>query len=379
MKKILFVVRGFSPDISASGNLIKPLAYELSATNEVYILSFSEYENEIDLSDNLKLITMKKEKPKSIRRKIYEQITCRKYNNYLVKKARKKIEKLHHIYNFDAVFAITYEEIIALSFSSIPKELKNLFLLEKFPNGIRIPILRDIQNTRLAEQKKWVFKQCNYVFMLPVVFDMNKEINSKIILAEHPMVVNKVSDNLELKVIKIIYAGGIDRIQRDPRPIINFFLRLEELNCVDFSLEFYSYGNIQSEVKNMCEKSKRIVIFDAISPKELEDKVKNANFIVTIGNRDSEMVPSKIFDCISTGKPLLHFFQHINDPYKAYLKKYKSYALFDLSEINSVDEIKRLSDFLIKPVQIMRYEDIKDNFLVCTPNYVGEQLLSVIE
>ncbi|THE09062.1 hypothetical protein E1I69_23850, partial [Bacillus timonensis] len=54
MKKLLFIVRGYYPEISASGNLLKPLIEELAKENFVYVLSCSSDEKVGEFSSNLK-------------------------------------------------------------------------------------------------------------------------------------------------------------------------------------------------------------------------------------------------------------------------------------------------------------------------------------
>lgn len=55
---------------------------------------------------------------------------------------------------------------------------------------------------------------------------------------------------------------------------------------------------------------------------DLLDLLKNANILLSLGNNIANQTPSKIYDLISLGKPIIHLFNIDNDSSLKYLKRY---------------------------------------------------------
>lgn len=387
MKKYLFVVRGYFPDISASGNLLKPLVEEMSKKNFIYVLSCSSNEDEGEYSKNLLY--------KKIKIRVQSNFTSRVLNflkknlvfsfyyKEISSSIKREIERLDKYFNFDYIIAVTYEEILALMESSVNREKKMVFLLEKLPvySTMKIPF---IYNAKISFRKKMeyeIVKNFKKIFALPVMYGyFSKRLNDndkrKLIELEHPMVTNKVSEkNSKNSLMTFIYAGGLDRKQRNPLGILGFFNKVN--SQIDINVNFYSYGNMQ---KSLAEFSQRHDFFysnEGISSELLNEKMADSDFILTIGNKDSELVPSKIFDCISTGKPIIHFSQIDGDPYTSYLRKYENSIIIKFADLSSQETVEEICLFMQKTKgKVIEFNKIEKNFEECTPAYVGNKIQS---
>ncbi|MEH6531466.1 MAG: hypothetical protein V7735_09050 [Photobacterium frigidiphilum] len=383
MKKILFVVRGYKPDISASGNLINPLIEELKKKHDVYILTSTAREVDLNhIERNIFRIHIN-DKINSIGRYvnfIKRNFSSLFYNAKIKEVFKHEIERLDSLYSFDAIIAITFEEALSLIDSDIDKSKKNLFLLEKIPSSSRITFIKNYQ-TRIARVKiKEMINSVTNCFLLPIVFNglKNKnQLKGNVFQLEHPMVVDRVIDNkfsIEENV-SFLYAGGIDRYQRNPCKVIEFMAGLPQY--IPYTADFFVYGNCIEDVKAVA--TKNINIHHAISPEQLDNEYKNSNCLITIGNRENDIFPSKIFDCISTGLPIIHFSQSKHDPYYSYLKNYKHSLILPIDSLSDINNYTKVVEFLsYVSNNRIDYTRIYNLFFECTPEYNAKSLESVL-
>lgn len=377
MKKILILVRKFYPNISASGNLIKPLLEELSLENKVTVLCIDDVESCVKLNDNLCVKTLQHKDNtsyiKRIKSKILKNLKKDYYNSEIYRVIYNELTKKEYE-SYDLFIAITYEEMYALSsISKIEKNKKRIFLLEKFfYRNKRIP-----NKQNFIENK--ILSNIDTIYHLPI---LTKELNiyENTVCLEHPMIVDRTQihkDNLSVEVCKIIYGGGVDKYQRNPINIINIINEINE-NVVFY---FYIYGNLVNKLSNI--NSNLVKVNAPIPHDEFIEKVHESNILLSIGNKESDIVPSKVFDYISTGKPILHFSFNSNDPYYYYLSRYRLSLIIDYKRfLNDLDYKQTISIELNNFIESygftnesILFDEIKSNYIECTPNYVKDQIL----
>ncbi|MGG7619586.1 hypothetical protein [Bacillus coreaensis] len=389
-RRILFVVKGYYPDLSPSGNLVKPLVEELSKNNFVYVLSWSGKSHTGQYTKNLHFKKIELKKSGGIFFRLLgflkRNFGLKIYDNNLVNKMKLEIESLDREYNFDSIIAVTFEEILALMYSRILAKKKSAFLLEKIPlaSNIKVPFLYPYRREQKVKIEEEIMDKFNSVFVLPIMykyFSQNDKYKNKtkLVELEHPMVVNNISSKKSNnKVYKLIYAGGLDRNQRNPLQILNFFLKVSKVIMVD--LKFYSYGNMQNSLYKFASANSFFSQSAGISADLLKKEIDGTDFIVTIGNKESDIVPSKIFDCISTGKPIIHFAQIAEDPYKKYLDLYPNSIMVNVQDLSEDETVSKIVSFMEKNYNNQTtYKYIYNNFYECTPEYVGRKLLDILQ
>ena len=222
-------------------------------------------------------------------------------------------------------------------------------------------------------------EESSKVYALPIMYKYliksNKEHKSKLVELEHPMITNRVSAPDNNKEITLIYAGGLDKKQRNPTNLIIF---LKKINLhINIKLVIYSYGNTQKILNGFSKDNNFITTNNAIDSLSLEKEISKSNFIITIGNKESDIVPSKIFDCLSTGKPILHFSQVEDDPYFDYLERYNNSLILKYNNhLSSDTNILKTIDFIKNNKNtIISYPVIEKTFKECTPEYVAKQII----
>lgn len=384
MKNILIVVRGYYPDISASGNLIKPLIDEIRKDNSVTILALSSKRSVIQLTSNFRIISLKNPKKElnifwKMIKFIKKNFALKLYDNDIVLLFKKNIEILDKENNYDYVIAITFEEIMALCLSGIEYRKKYSFILEKFNINNAIFFNRK-KLIKKFEIESYIFENLKGCFVLPIVYRLyyNSVYSSKLKLLEHPMIVDQVTSKVEKSNIVLFYSGGLDKSSRNPVPIINFLKNLKK--TVDFEIHIYSYGNLQNKLKLISSKNKFIKIFDSIPKDQINIAMKNADILISISNNEEDLMPSKIFDYFSTGKPVIHFSQIENDPYDEYLNRYGNFLKINYNDLSKLSIIILVKNFILNNIDtVLNFELIRTRFIECTPSFVKEEILDFLE
>ena len=129
--------------------------------------------------------------------------------------------------------------------------------------------------------------------------------------------------------IKLIYTGSLSSTFRKPNYIVELIKKVStSLPC---ELTFYSRG-CDADLKREAEKSECIKSLGYVEKDVLEKGIANSDFLVSIGNSLPEghnAIPSKIFDYMSTGKPVVHILAGNNDICKKYFNEYPKVLLLD--------------------------------------------------
>ena len=376
MKNILFVVRGFTPEQSASGNLLLPLINALELRYNVHVLTLTE--NNLSSSGNIFRIKNRNDNGiKNLCNKIKRQISVGYFNDELKITIEREIERLDLINNYDAIIAVTYEEMLALINSDIDKQKKNVFILEKLPETSKLPLIKKMQSRVNKKKLLDMVSNVNNSFALPIVYSVIAPMNVKnTYQLEHPMVRNlvKFKENNN-NPFKMLYAGGLDKKQRNPTPVIEFLNKINKIENI--LVDFYSYGNCQILLNDL--KFDFLSCHSVVPISELYDLYHASDFLITIGNKETDIFPSKLFDCLSMGIPIIHFAQNNDDPYFKYLENYKFAIIILYDELGCIETIDKFFDFkrLVKNENIT-FEYIQEHFDYCTPEYNAKILEDVI-
>ncbi len=116
---------------------------------------------------------------------------------------------------------------------------------------------------------------------------------------------------------------------RNPKVFIDIFSKIDSDKYHLYFAGSTDYEKLLSEAAANCN---RIHLLGIIDHSMAEDMMKEADFLLNIGNSLSYMVPSKIFEYISYGKRIISTYRIDDDPCIPYLKKYPSSLLINEHE-----------------------------------------------
>lgn len=177
-------------------------------------------------------------------------------------------------------------------------------------------------------------------------------------------------DNNDNKTINFVYSGSLYCSFRNPKYICDTFALI---NSNQYVVSFYSRGDSEELLKEYESRTFGIIRRKGfIERQKLEQVTSHANFLISIGNSNTDMVPSKIFEYMSTGKPIIHFYSDENDSCLPYYKKYPLALLVKEDYSILSNNAKNIKSFIANSVNVkLSYEDIMNIFSLNTPIYTA--------
>jgi glycosyltransferase involved in cell wall biosynthesis len=119
---------------------------------------------------------------------------------------------------------------------------------------------------------------------------------------------------------RLIYAGAFYDHIRKPDYMLR--LLLDICSRHNFKLLLYSKGCEETLNRYKRLYNGYLDICGFIEPERLYESLCASDFLVNIGNTVTNQVPSKLFEYMATGKPIIHFYSMDNDTCLPYLANY---------------------------------------------------------
>lgn len=128
-----------------------------------------------------------------------------------------------------------------------------------------------------------------------------------------------VTNRKKEKETVFLFAGSMPRNIRDPQHLLDLFRSVPE---PDWRLVFVGPSDFESVIDAASASDPRIQRIGPVSHQQAVAHMASADYLVNIGNNLAYMVPSKIFEYMSFGKPVISTVKIPNDPCLPYLKQY---------------------------------------------------------
>lgn len=274
--------------------------------------------------------------------------------------------------------------------------------LKKWLSGIKFiavlwdPVKGQIQTTKLPKnftEKRITAQEQMLTDLSDVIistlsmkkyFDIHGDIaSSKRIFMDIPGVLppdNEVRTDylsmLKLGYINIVYSGLIGAPQRDPLVFLNMLNR--QKNAERINIIFFCKGVPISEQNKWKEAFKgHIYIHDYIPLPELHTIYRYADYLLNISDINANMTPSKIFEYMSYGKPIISTYITEGDAAKQYLDKYPEALIIDQKE-DFHSNLYKLDTFLSSKHIPVPFETVQNTFPINTPEKFVEIIQSFI-
>lgn len=227
--------------------------------------------------------------------------------------------------------------------------------------------------------EKELYETADSIINTPILIEESKsvypeEIIRKMVPMEFPNVVPvKAVSTPKPEKIRCLFTGNIYGDFRDPTYTLELFERLKG------SVQFEMIGAVDAEAKSKLD-SRSVIYHGAKKLDETKEELKKADILVNIGNRMLNQVPSKIFEYISYGKPVVNICKSRECPTQPYLSKHL-YALNLFEEEALLDEqAEKLGEFIQKNYgNRMDCDEIAKLYETCTPQYCAAQMKSIFE
>ncbi len=202
----------------------------------------------------------------------------------------------------------------------------------------------------------------------------------KVVLAEFPNIVNRkeiLTQNTYLQPdrINICFIGQFYPIIRHPQYLFDIMEKLENTN-IHLSIFGGVNGKLAPEYmeKYFSNKLPNVHYYGYVLPEVADTVMMQADILVHMGNTIVDVLPSKILDYISTGKPILNICKTKLCPTLSILANYSNCMNIVEPEEPITDElINQIVDFCTKYKGItIPFSQIEKQYEQYTPKYVGK-------
>lgn len=142
--------------------------------------------------------------------------------------------------------------------------------------------------------------------------------------------------------IVILYAGSMPYNIRPPKYILELFT---QLNIPNVHLYIAGKSDYHSQLLEFASVCPNIHILGQVSHEDILDLMMESDYLLNIGNSITGMLPCKIFEYMSLGKPIISTIRVDNDQSVNYFRLYKNCVIIDERETIELN-LDSLSSFL---------------------------------
>ena len=149
---------------------------------------------------------------------------------------------------------------------------------------------------------------------------------SRIKFLDLPLFIPNDSSNdteiIDSAFFNFLFIGTIPAHIRDPKPFIEAFKLTKDST---FRLTIIGTSTCEAYIESAVKSDDRIRVLPFIDHDSALSAMNKADILVNFGNNLSNMTPSKIFEYMSTGNPIITTFSVENEPSLRYIEKYPFY------------------------------------------------------
>lgn len=423
-KHIIFIVDGYYPNYSANGICVKKVTDILKVTHNVTVICIKNQKGlpDIEEHDSINIVRIET-----------GEFRARNYVNSILKKSKSKFKRALVIPLLRAVQVRRYLNTIISKENIINSFVKGYIKALKEVNGpidLIVPVCFPFESIVAALEYKTLYY--NSVKIVPCLFDKfsaseglhRTEWNKKLKMQRHLILEKDMlekSDSIlatddweghfkyyfsnyinDIEFIDIPALCPIERnslIHYDDNEVhfaytgsLDYRVRPAEYalkllsSCItdkpEYILHMYVWGNCESIINRFVEsKPKQIINHGSVSVETAHSALANADVLLSIGNTDITQKPSKIYEYMACGKPIIHLYHDENDPIIKILNKYGRACCLEQSETNIESNRVELIRFVekYKGMPIITFAEVKNKFLGATPEYTVQILKSLVE
>lgn len=170
---------------------------------------------------------------------------------------------------------------------------------------------------------------------------------------------NHIALNQKSDKIVLTYAGLFYKDIRNPQ------IMFEIIKELPASYELHIYGEGCNDLINQYVNydNQKFKYFGRVEHSVCLNKLFNSNILINLSNTITNQMPSKVFEYISYGKPIVNFYFSENDISLKYFKKYPLAFNINLNNYTSED-IENLKAFCEKNKNVcLNFEDATENLV----------------
>ncbi|MGL1052318.1 glycosyl transferase [Vibrio vulnificus] len=171
-------------------------------------------------------------------------------------------------------------------------------------------------------------------------------------------------EEIDKDIVRVGYVGAFHKNIREPS------LVLDKLSLIDIDyINFEFYGPLNGLA---FETSKSVNHYGVVDRDTAISLSKAFDILINVENEDCPMTPSKIFECMATGKPIINFLSSTG------VSSFSGYSL--VLNVDSDTSVDRIIEFILKNKNaLLTLDEVEDVLKGKTLKSVGDKYLDVVE
>lgn len=229
---------------------------------------------------------------------------------------------------------------------------------------------------RRAAGIKWekkLFKEYDKIFIMEChkshyYSEVFSEFREKFALVNFPLL-HRVENQETIREehdnkVCLVYAGTLYQKLRNPNFLNAILISMSKE--VNINAYFLGGGDCEEIMRKAEINSNGSIHYLGMKTHDVAKKyIASADVLLSIGNVESPMAPSKIYEYMSTGKPIIHTYTYDKDPCIVPLQKYGNALLLNETDDNAVNKIVEF----VNNRRYIPYEEVEKIFVTSTPSY----------
>ncbi len=235
-----------------------------------------------------------------------------------------------------------------------------------------------IKNKAFNWEKK-VFNRADLVIHLPQHSNHFEKkcynnVKNKMVILDLPLLKideNDVYEDNSGEDDIMVYAGRFYPVMRDPELFIPMLL--DALDKLHVRIQIYTDEGYCKKISEKYLPSEILFVSNYISEEKLRKIINKSKFVISLGNRGTEMFPSKIVTYVGTCKPIIHFYQDDNDPVIDFLDSYPDKLLLNLN-CDAADNRNKLRDYILSEHKQIDKKDVLMKYQTNIPQTIAKNI-----
>lgn len=391
MLRILFLLKSYSTHDKQNALCVEGIANILKEKECLIDYISWENTNSATYDSNIFPISVDEKNTKSIIYKFNRLFNAPISDKQLVKAYYNKTNECLLNNKYDAVVAVINPAEAAEALSMIRrKDATTKFILYEIdPNSNRYKypasFVEKLWKKRCKIWERKIYKRMDYIIHMESHRNHYSDsyfsfFNKKTRYSDIPNFIPKrISNKFPSSTPKLLYAGAFYPALREPYNMFKIIGLLKQR--IDFSFDIYTGKSMRKEIVRLSNEYDMVNVHDVVQERELLDIICQSDILISVGNINSDFLPSKILMYMSTGKPILHFYNDDNDVSKRYLENYPLVFFIDERESFSESLMNELLVFISNSPNniISDFKDLLNRFYKNTPEYTASLLLGLLE
>lgn len=411
MKKVLFLDSFYYPKFNANGFCSNEIVKELKKKYEVYSLSYQNYnEKKYYENDGVKIYKVRprlfflmREYSENGKNLFFRKIT--KYLSVMDQKFKrilfyfnypttsiiatrrylryaKKIVEKNGINCVVAVFQ-PYESLITADYLKRKYGIKEIiYILDTLSNQNRKKdFFSNYKKKKGQKAEKKYYSRADMIISMRCHEKSFKDpfydfLKGKIVYSDIPLF-RKIERSNFKKIfdsedVNMVFTGTLYKDMRDPSKACSLIEKYNVNAQNKIKMQFFSRGNCETILKKYSFVNRHGFVDHKTSINALFE----ADLLLSLEVKNSDMVSSKTFEYMSTGNKIIHFYETNNDVLLKYLKKYNNALLINLCDKDEKN-IELIKKFIAK--EKSQLEDLSKVFEENTPKYTADLMSKIID